>query len=465
MKDLDLTRQSVASLASLIRNKAVSPVEVTEAALSRIAAVDGKLNAFATVMADQARVAAKSAEKAILAGGYLGPFHGIPIGIKDIFHTRGVRTSAGSRVLANFVPDDDATLVARLKAAGAVIVGKTQTHEFAYGYVTPTTRNPWDTRRIPGGSSGGSGAAVASSMCAAATGSDTGGSIRVPAAMNGVVGLKPTFGRVSKRGVIVLSWSLDHVGPITRTVEDAALMMNVISGFDPQDPASADMPVPDFTAALKKNIAGVKLGIPAEHFLEPLDPEVAGAFHQAVGVLKAAGAEIQEVSLPHAGASVLAALYILISEAASYHERWFAAHADLYTPEVQGYIRMGRLLTAAHYIKAQRVRALVARDFDHAFEKVDALVTPTLPITAPLAGDPEVSAGKARMQLTEACGRNMYPLTMTGLPAISVPCGFSQAGLPIGLQIIGRPFDEAGILRIADHFQGITDWHARRPPI
>jgi aspartyl-tRNA(Asn)/glutamyl-tRNA(Gln) amidotransferase subunit A len=416
-------------------------------------------------MGPQAQQAAKETEKAIMAGKYLGPYQGIPVAVKDLYYTKGVKTTASSKVLADFIPDYDATVVARLKAAGAVIIGKTNTHEFAYGYVTSPTRNPWDTQRIPGGSSGGSGAAVAASLCIAATGSDTGGSIRVPSSMNGIVGLKPTFGRVSKRGVIVLSWSLDHVGPMTKTVEDAALMMNVIAGFDPRDATSVDIPVPDYTKALKKGISKVKLGIPKEHFLEPLDPEVSAAFTKAVETLKGLGASVQEVSLPHVGLSVLAAVYILVSEASSYHERWFKTKADLYTPEVNGYIKMGNLLSAAHYIKAQRIRSLVCADFDNAFKKVDALITPTLPITAPKVGENTVTVGTAKMPLNDACGRNMYPLTMAGLPAITLPCGFSKGGLPIGLQIIGHPFDERGIIRIANSYEKSTEWHSRRPPL
>jgi aspartyl-tRNA(Asn)/glutamyl-tRNA(Gln) amidotransferase subunit A len=465
MKNLDLTKQTVGSLSRLIKRKEVSPVEVTKASLERIEKLDGTLKAFVTVMEPQAIQVAKDAEKAIMAGKYLGPYHGIPVGVKDLYYTKGVRTTASSKVLADFIPDYDATMVVRLKAAGAVIIGKTNTHEFAYGYITTPTRNPWDTQRIPGGSSGGSGSAVAASMCVAATGTDTGGSIRVPAAMNGIVGLKPTFGRVSKYGVIVLSWSLDHAGPLTKTVEDAALMMNIVAGFDPQDATSVNVPVPDYTKALKGGISKVRLGIPKENFLEPLDSDVSAAFNKAVEVLKGLGATIQEVSLPYVGLSSLAAVYILVSEASAYHERWFKTKANLYTPEVSGYIKLGNLMVAAHYIKAQRIRSLICKDFDLALKKVDALITPTLPITAPKVGENVVTVGTAKAPINDVCGRNMYPLSMSGLPAISLPCGFSQGGLPIGLQIIGRPFDESGIIRIANNYEKNTDWHLRRPSL
>jgi aspartyl-tRNA(Asn)/glutamyl-tRNA(Gln) amidotransferase subunit A len=465
MKNLDLTKQTVGSLSRLIKRKEISPVELTKATLERIEKLDGTLKAFVTVMKSQALQAAKDSERAIMAGKYLGPYHGIPVAVKDLYYTKGVRTTASSKVLADFIPDYDATVVTRLKTAGAVIIGKTNTHEFAYGYTTLPTRNPWDTQRIPGGSSGGSGAAVAASMCIAATGTDTGGSIRVPSSMNGIVGIKPTFGRVSKHGVIVLSWSLDNAGPMTKSMEDAAMMMNIVAGYDPKDASSVDIPVPDYTKALKGGIKGVRLGIPKEYFLDPLDAEVSAAFKKAVEVLKGMGATVEEISLPYAPLAGLAALYILISEASSYHEQWFKTKANLYTPEVNGYIKFGNLIPAPHYIKAQRLRKLICNDFDLAFKKVDALITPTLPMTAPKVGEAMVDLGTAKVALNDACGRNMYPLSMAGLPALSLPCGFSQNGLPIGLQVIGRPFDESEIIKIANNYEKSTDWHLRRPPV
>jgi len=465
MKNLDLTKQTVASLSRLIKSKEISPVEVTEASLERIAKLDGTLKAFVTVTESQAIQAAKDAEKSIMAGKYVGPYHGIPIGLKDLYYTKGIPTTASSKVLADFIPSYDATVVAKLKAAGVVILGKTNTHEFAYGYISSPTVNAWDTQRIPGGSSGGSGCAIAASMCLAATGTDTGGSIRVPSAMNGVVGLKPTFGRVSKYGVIVLAWSIDHAGPMTKTVEDAALMMNIIAGYDPKDPSSANVPVLDYARALKGGIANMRLGIPKDNFLEPLDPEVSAAFQKAVEVLKKLGARMEEVSLPNAGLAGKIGFYMVCSEASAYHERWFKTKADLYTPAVRRYLKWGNLTGAALYIKAQRIRTLISNDFDLAFKKVDAIITPTLPITAPKVGEDEVSVGTTKMPLSDACRRNMYPLTLTGLPAMSVPCGFSHANLPIGLQIIGRPFDEPRVIRIAHNYEKSTDWHLRRPAL
>ena len=311
--------------------------------------------------------------------------------------------------------------------------------------------------------SGGSAAAVAASMCLAANGTDTGGSIRVPSAMNGIVGLKPTFGRVSKHGVVTLSWSLDHAGPITKTVEDAALMMNIIAGHDANDPSSVNISVPDYTKALREEIAGKKLGIPRENFLDPLDPDVADAFKKAVEVLKGLGAIVEEVSLPHVGLSSLVEYHILFCEASSYHERWLKTKAHLYTPRVAGLLKMGTVFPASHYIKAQRLRRIISDDFDAALRQVDALITPTLPITAPQVDEDEVSIGTGKMNLSHLCSRNMFPINLSGLPAITVPCGFSQGGLPVGLQIVGRPFDEEGIIGIANNYEINTDWHLRRP--
>ena len=283
--------------------------------------------------------------------------------------------------------------------------------------------------------------------------------------MNGIVGLKPTFGRVSKYGVIVLSWSLDHAGPLTKTVEDAALMMNIVAGFDPQDATSVNVPVPDYTEALNGDISKVRLGIPKEHFLEPLDSDVSAAFNKAVEVLRGLGATIHEVSLPYVSLSSLAAFYIVLSEGSAYHERWFKTKANLYTPEVNRLIKIGNLMVAAHYIKAQRIRSLICKDFELALKKVDALITPTLPITAPKVGENVVTVGTTDAPINRVLARNMYPLNMSGLPTISLPCGFSQRGLPIGLQIIGRPFDESGIIRIANNYEKNTDWHLRRPSL
>ncbi len=365
----------------------------------------------------------------------------------------GTQTSAGSQVLAGFLPTYDATAVARLKAAGAVLLGKTNTHEFAYGVVTPPTRNPWNTNHIPGGSSGGSAAALAASMCPGATGSDTAGSIRIPAALCGVVGLKPTYGRVSRYGVIPLSWSMDHAGPLARSVEDAALMLNVMAGYDAGDAASANHPVPDFSAALTGELKGVRLGVPTTYFFDPIDPEVHAAFQEAVARLERLGASVDEVVLPHIAACGLVTFYVVLSEASAYHERWLPASADKYGPATLGLLKMGYLLLATHYLKAQRLRVQISRDFDKAFEKVDAIVSPTVPVCAPLVGTDTVPLGENAVPVLDILIRNAMPFNVTGLPAITVPCGVSSAGLPIGLHVAGRAFDEETILNIAYAFE------------
>lgn len=447
-----LNTKTITELAGLLRNKEVSPVEVAACALDRIDTVDAKVRAFVTVMRDDALRQAQAAEKAILAGEYRGPLHGIPVGIKDIYYTVGTRTSAGSEVLAKFLPTYDATVVAKLKAAGAVLLGKTNTHEFAYGVVTPPTRNPWKTEHIPGGSSGGSAAALAASMCPAATGSDTAGSIRIPAALCGVVGLKPTYGRVSKYGVIPLSWSMDHAGPLTRSVEDAALMLSVMAGYDGSDAASADRPVPDFSAALTGDLQGLRLGVPSGYFFDPIDAEVDAAWQRAIARLEALGASVEEVVLPHLGACGLVTFYVVLSEASAYHERWLAASADKYGQGTLGLLKMGSFLLATHYLKAQRLRVEISNDFDEVFKKVDAVVSPTLPVCAPLVGADVVKLGEEMAPVLDILIRNTMPYNVTGLPAVTVPSGFSAAGLPIGLQVAGRPFDEGTILNIAYAF-------------
>ena len=448
-----LNTKTITELASLLRSKEVSPVEVTACALDRIDAVDGKVRAFVTVMRDDALRQAQAAEKAILAGEYRGPLHGIPVGIKDIYYTVGTRTSAGSKVLADFLPTYDATAVAKLKAAGAILLGKTNTHEFAYGVITPPTRNPWKTDHIPGGSSGGSAAALAASMCPAATGSDTAGSIRIPAALCGVVGLKPTYGRVSKYGVIPLSWSMDHAGPLTRSGEDAALMLNVMAGYDASDAASADRPVPNFAAALTGDLRRLRLGVPSGYFFDPIDAEVDAAWQHAIAHLEALGASVREVALPHVGACGLVTFYVVLSEASAYHERWLTASADKYGPGTLGLLKMGSFLLATHYLKAQRLRVEISNDFDEAFKKVDAVVSPTLPVCAPLVGADAVKLGEEMAPVLDILIRNTMPHNVTGLPAVTVPAGFSSAGLPIGLQVAGRPFDEETILNIAYAFE------------
>lgn len=461
---MDLTQHTISTLSELMGKKEVSPVEVVEAALNRVEEIDGRTKAFVTLCEKEARQAAQQAEKDIAAGNHKGPLHGIPLGIKDIYYTEGVPTTGSSKVFKDFIPDYDATTVKKLKEAGAIILGKTNTHEFAFGVITPPTRNPWDLERIPGGSSGGTGAAVATAMCMGGTGSDTGGSIRIPSSLNGIVGIKPTFGRTSKYGVIPLSWSLDHTGPMCRSVRDAAVMLEAMAGFDAKDPYTIDLPVPHYAGALEEDVSGLRLGVPTDYFSEPVDPQVGAAVEKAVEVLRGMAASVEEVSLPHIQAAPVAELFVLCPEASSYHDKYLPDHEGEYSPDVLAYLKMGYLMLGVHHVKAQRYRRLLRGDFEAAFRNVDAIVTPTLPITAPKAGDEFVKIEEEDLQITRILTRNMVPYNLTGLPAITLPCGFDSDGLPIGLQIAGRAFDESTIFRLAHAYESATDW-MKTPPL
>jgi aspartyl-tRNA(Asn)/glutamyl-tRNA(Gln) amidotransferase subunit A len=465
VSDPTLASASLASLAARIKKKEISPVEVTEAVLDRIAAVDGKVKAYVTVTADEARLAAKEAESAIVGRRYLGPLHGIPIGVKDLFYTRGVKTTASSKILASFVPDYDATVVERLKKAGAVIVGKTNTHEFAYSVFSPPTRNPWDLERIPGGSSGGSAAAVAASLCTAALGTDTGGSIRIPSALCGVVGIKPTYGRVSKYGVIPLSWTADHAGPIAKTVEDTALLLGVIAGHDDRDAGSASVPVPNYVAALKGDVKGLRIGVPANYYFDAIDPEVETAVRASIKALEGHGAKVEEISLPSLAHIAGVHVAIVLTEAATYHEQWLRTRADDYAPDVRFGLEWGKLFTGIDYVQAQRVRELIRQDFAQALRQVDVMAAPTVPVAAPRAGESAVTIKGQSELILGALIRLNRPSNHTGLPAVSVPCGFTAGGLPIGLQLIGRAFDEATVLRVAHVYETTSPWRSRVAPV
>ena len=460
----------LSQLAPLIRKKDLSPVELLEAILTRIERFDSQLNSYITVLADSARAEARQAEKEILNGHYRGPLHGIPVSIKDLFATRGARTTCGSKVLADWVPDYDATAVARWREAGAVIVGKTNMHEFAYGVTNNNphygpVRNPWDLERVPGGSSGGSGAAVAASLCTASLGSDTGGSIRIPSAVCGVVGIKPTYGRVSRYGAIPLAWSIDHVGPLAKSVEDAALLLAVLAGPDPKDATGSDRPVPDYTQGLSGEVGGVLLGIPEQYFFEHVDPEILTAVQQAIRSLEQLGASAQPVSLPHLENCAAMEAHITLAEATSYHEPHMRTRIDDYGDGVRIDLEAGRYLLATDYVKSQRARALLLEVFGRAFEQVDVIVSPTLPAFPPLIGELYVQSGDLREHVIDAFLRFSIPYNLTGLPAISVPCGFSSSGLPIGLQIAGRAFDEPTVLRVAHAYEAHTEWHLRKPSL
>jgi len=445
---------TLSEAAGAIAARSLSPVELVGSVLARIEAVEPRLTAFATVTGELARRQAAAAEAELAAGRHRGPLHGIPVGIKDIYETAGVPTTASSAVRADYVPQTDAAVVELLNRAGAVLVGKTHTHEFAMGTITPTTRNPWDTGRIPGGSSGGSGAAVAAGACMVGMGTDTGGSIRIPAALCGTVGLKPTYGRVSRRGVFSLSWSLDHVGPLTRTVRDAALVMNAIAGYDRADPASVDLPVPDFTAGLDDGVAGLRIGVPRTFYVEHVADDVLTAVHSAVAVLESAGAVVREVEVPLPELYAPVAAAILLPEAAAYHQQMRRERGHLYGEDLLLRLETGALLPATDYIAALRARTLIQRAWAAMFADIDVLIAPTVPQGAPLVGQQEWTRPDGSTEAVHASlVRLSSPANLTGLPALAVPCGVDRNGLPVSMQVIGRPFAEPTVLRAGHTYE------------
>jgi aspartyl-tRNA(Asn)/glutamyl-tRNA(Gln) amidotransferase subunit A len=461
MASSDLAFRSIAELAPCLAARDLSPVEVTEVVLARIAQHDAQLRSYITVMADSARHAARAAEAAIQAGNYLGPLHGIPIAVKDLYATRGVRTTFGSPLFADWIPDHDAAVVERLKRAGAVIIGKANLHELAFGTTSANPHygavaNPWNLQCHPGGSSGGSAAAVAAGLACGALGSDTGASIRQPASCCGIVGLKPTYGRISKFGALPLSWSMDHAGPMTRTVTDAALMLQILAGHDARDPGSVSHPVPDYTVQLDSGVRGKKIGVAREFFFEDCDPEVTSAVEAALDVFRGLGATVQDIMLPDMQAARAAGTVILFAEAAAYHAAGLRERPHAFSDEVRALIEMGGFYTAVQYIQAQRLRRRLTAETRQALATYDAIVMPTSPVPAtPITPDPP---GHAALR-----PRNTLPFDFISLPAISVPCGFTHAGLPVGLQIVGKAFDEAGILRVARAYEQATAWHNQHP--
>ena len=470
MKPTDICFLTIAEASRLIASGELSPVEVTNAHLERIERKDGELNSFITLMRDEALASARRAEAEIRSGNYLGPLHGVPIGLKDLYYTKGVRTTVGSKIMGDFVPDFDAAVVERLRNAGAVIVGKLQMHEFAMGATSVNphhgpAHNPWDVERVTGGSSGGSGAAVAASLCMGALGSDTGGSVRIPAALCGIVGLKPTFGRVSKYGVFPLSWSADTVGPMTRTVRDTAIMLSAMAGHDPRDPSSSDRAAEDYADALERDARGIRIGVPNEYFYDMIDPEVEEAVSQSGRVFEGLGCTVDEVSIPIIEHSVGISSPIMMVEAAEVHLDNLRHRADDISDGVRRRFEAGALIPAIEYVKAQRARALFNREIAKVFERFDILLSPTVPIPAPKIGEADLAVGERTEPVLGLLPRLTRPFNLCGVPTISVPCGFTSSGLPIGLQLAGRAFDEATVLRVAHAFEQATDWHTRRPPV
>jgi len=452
----DLADLPMAGAIARVRRRAASPVELVQACLSRITKYDGSLHAFITVTGDKALADARTMDAEARRGQWRGPLHGIPIALKDNIDTAGVRTTGASRLFEERVPTTDAEVARRLKQAGAILLGKLNLHEFAYGGSSTVTafgtmHNPWRLDRVTGGSSGGPGAAVAAGLCYASLGTDTAGSIRMPASHCGIVGLKPTFGRVSTRGVMTLSWTLDHVGPMCRTVEDTALMMNVIAGYDAADPTTLNVAVEDYTRALHAATPRLRIGLPQRAFYDNLDAEVAAAVQDAIGVLERLSAGTADVTLPPTGPPNR----VWAPEALAYHSKWIAESPDKYQPGTRQALLNARTADAAQYALAVREVEQARRDIVKTFATVDVLITPTMKTPAPLLEGGSPGGG----------GNNNAVFDIFGLPTISVPCGFSSQGLPIGLSISGAPWAEGTVLALAYAYEQATEWHTRRPTL
>ncbi|MCS6841837.1 MAG: amidase [Roseiflexus sp.] len=460
---LDLLRLTIADAADLLAQREISAVELTEAYLNRIAVHDARLNSFITVTADHALAQARIADDELARGVRRGPLHGIPVALKDLYDTAGIRTTAGSTFFADRVPDTDARAVTLLYQAGAVLLGKLNMHEWALGVtnINPhygPSRNPWDTSRITGGSSGGAAAAVAAGLCLGALGSDTGGSIRIPASLCGIVGFKPTFGRVSLQGVVPLSWNLDHAGPMARTVTDAALLLQALAGYDPDDPASVAAPVDDLLADINAGVAGWRIALADDAHFGQADPDVLAAVHRAAAVFEELGARIERVDLGRGQEAAQMNALMTTSDAAAFHRDRLRSHPEKFGADVLARMERGAMFTSTEYILARRFQSEWRRQLERFFEQFDLLLTPTTPITAPVIEG--LDSVEAARQLT----RCTAPFNLAGLPALSLPCGVSAAGLPIGLQIVAAPWREARALRAGRAFEQATAWHHQTPP-
>ncbi|MFG3007331.1 amidase [Streptomyces calvus] len=457
--ELSLTEASRA-----VRARELSPVELTESVLARIAAVEGRLGAYVTVTADAALAAAVRAEREISGSGPRGPLHGIPMALKDLIDAEGIPTTASSHVRAGHVAKRDSRVAERLGAAGAVLLGKTHTHEFAYGLTTPQTNNAWNHSRVAGGSSGGSAVAVAAGGATFAMGTDTGGSIRVPAALNGVVGLKPTYGLVPRTGVTSLSWSLDHVGPLTRTVQDVALVLSATAGHDPRDPASVSGPMLDrFPGG---DLRGLKVGVPRNHYFDRVAPEVEESVRGAIERLAELGAQLVDVEIPMARYVQAVQWGLMVPEATAYHERSLRATPDLYAADVRILLEAGELTSAGDYLRAQRARTMMRDAWARMFDGIDVLAAPTVPMTAVEAGQEAVEwADGTTEAVSDSYVRLCAPANITGVPALTLPVGHDRAGLPIGMQLMARPFHDATVLRVGRVYEESVAGAGRLAPL
>jgi aspartyl-tRNA(Asn)/glutamyl-tRNA(Gln) amidotransferase subunit A len=454
---------TVAAAGRALRAREISSLELTDFYLARIASLNPTLNAFIAVTADAAQAGARRADEELAHGTDRGALQGIPLALKDLFDTRGVRTTAGSKIYRDRIPAEDSAVTARLREAGAVLLGKSNMHEWAYGVTNDNphfgrTRNPWDLERIPGGSSGGSAAAVAARLCLGAMGSDTGGSIRLPAALCGVTGLKPTFGRVSLNGVIPLSWSMDHAGPLAQTANDCAILLQGIAGYDPLDPVSVDAPVPNYTAALGQGLAGIRLAVPAGYFAAGVEAEIQRAVETAAEVFAKSDAVIVRKEMEFAEDMFLTNRAVLAPEAAAYHAERIKTQPEDFGEDVLTRLRNGASISTADYVRARRRQLELRRDLELYFSDVDLLATPTTRVVAPRFGSDAVAMSQHLTPFTA-------PFNLTGFPAISLPCGLNRDGLPIGLQLVARPWAEALLLQAAHQYQLSTDWHKRLPSL
>ena len=460
----DLHWLSIAEAARLIERRELSPVDLVDDCLNRVEALDGQLSAFINLLAGEARVAAQEAAGEIANGGYRGPLHGIPVALKDIFAVAGVPMTAGSRIFRDVVSEEDSEVTRRLREAGAIVLGTLNLHEIALGATginshTGSARNPWNADRITGGSSSGAGAAVAAGLCFAGMGTDTGGSIRIPAALCGLAGIKPTFGRVSRRGLLPLSWSLDHAGPLTRTVEGAAIVLQAIAGHDAGDPASSTADVPDYSATLADGVRGLRIGVPDRYFGDAVDADVETAFREALGQLEGLGAELSEFSPPHVDEMPGAITAIMLPEAFAFHQSAMRERSEDIGEDVRYRLELGAAYPAVEYIQALRFREMLVEAWrEDVFSEIDLVATATTMVPARPIEQSDLST-------TLSLIRNTNPFNMLGTPAISVPCGFTGDGLPIGLQLAGHWFDETTVLRAAHAYESATDWHTRRPPL
>lgn len=461
-------RLTVRDATQALRARQISAVELITDVLSRIQETEPAIHAYALVTADRALESARKADEMLRRGSDLPPLIGIPVGIKDVIETAAIPTECGSRVRTGFVPSVSAEVVVRLEAAGAIVIGKTVTHEFAFGVLSPPTRCPWDLTCIPGGSSGGSGAAVAADSCLFAVGTDTGCSVRNPASINGVVGLKPTFGRVSRFGVIPVSWSLDHVGPLTKTAGDAGLVLEAMASYDPRDASSLTEHAPRLSTEAGLRRKAPRVGIPTNYFFDGVAEDVKAAVRRAIAVLQSQGADVIEVTLTDMELALPAVAILSMVESSTFHSAQLRRTPTLYEPDSRARLEAGELITGTAYVDAQRARTRVKESLRKVFEtnNLDVLATPTCPLTALPIGQPNIVCGDGSVvPIVNEYARLPCPFNLSGQPAISIPCGFDSQQHPVGLQIIGRPFDEAGIISLAQLYESATDWHTMKAPL